>query len=270
MNRGFTLIEVLVAVGILTLMAALMYGIINSVFRVSDDMDDIVEVNHMARVTMNRLTRDLSHAFLTLNQGEQEKTKTIFIGEEERVLFCYFGNIPVLADGRETDQGVVEYRLSGRSEGRDGQKLIRRFKPILDDDPEDGGEEYVIASGVKKLELAYWDATNEDWESSWDADDPLSNVEPGYELPSRVKIHLELYGRDGHVHIFETQTSIYVTRPLLFGQPTNAAAAQWQAAQGSQNPLQNIPGVTPAGTTPGTTSPTTTTTTPATPAGGAQ
>lgn len=230
-RRGFTLIEVLVAVGLLALMSALIFGVMSSMFAIAEDTDDLVEVNHMARVTLERLTRDLSQAFLSMNEGELETRKTLFVGDRDQVLFTYVGNIPVRAGGLETDQGVVEYKLGSRSEDRDGEDLIRRFKAVIDEDPEDDGDEYIIATGVKKLGFEYWDEFAEDWESSWRADDCLSTTEPGFRLPNRVKIQLELYDRKGDVYQYETQTTIYMNQPLLFPPATTQKQKECQAAQ---------------------------------------
>ncbi len=221
MKRGFTMMEVLVSVGVLGLMAALLLGIVSSMFAIDSDVDDLVEVHHMARVSMERMTRDLSQAFLSVNQGPEETTKTVFLGERDRVVFCYVGNIPTRAGGLETDQGVLEYRLGGRSKGRSGKKLIRRFKPTIDDDPENGGEEAVLAEGVKTLRFEYYSKEDEDWDSDWKADDPLSIHEPGFKLPPRVRIVLEFYDNRDQVHYFETQTALYMLNPLLFGKATS-------------------------------------------------
>jgi len=228
---GFTLIEIIIAVAVLGMMTALIFGITSTMFQVSKDMDTVVETNHMARVSLNRMARDLSQAFLTLNQGVEEQTKSVFIGERDRVVFGYVGNVPVKAGELQTDQGVVEYRLGGTTDDRKGRKLVRRFKPHIDDSPESGGEEYVMATGVKTLRFEYWDSDGEDWDDDWKAEDPLVATEPGYKLPKRIKIRLEMYDTLGEEHVFETQTLVYMTRPLLFGQPVSEAAKQWVAQE---------------------------------------
>ena len=220
-RSGFTLMELIAALGVMGILAVLIVGIGAGMAAVTRETQDAVEVNHMARVALERITRDLSHAYLSLNQGLEERTKTVFIGDRDRLLFCYLGNIPVMAGGLETDQGVVEYRIGGASDDREGRKLIRRFKALIDDDPEDGGDEFVIAEGITRLAFEYYDRDQEDWESEWQADDPLAAVEPGFVLPWRVKVHLEMVDARGVEYVFETQTSIYVRKPLLFGKPSN-------------------------------------------------
>jgi len=226
-HAGFTLIEMIVGVGLLGMMGVLTYSIITSMFAISNDMDDLVDTNHMARVAMERISTDLSQAFLSLNQGIEETRKTQFLGEREKVTFCYVGNIPVKKGGLETDQGVVEFRLGTASDDREGRTLVRRFNPLITDDIESGGTEQVLATGVTKLQFEYWDESNEEWDDDWMADDPLAADEPGFQLPPRVKIHLEMVDKKGMEYVFETQTSLHMRRPLLFGNPISASAQQW-------------------------------------------
>jgi len=228
--RGMTLIEILVAVALLSMMGALAFGVLRTMFAISDDADEIIYVNHTARISMERMTRDLSHAYLSLHQNEEESTKTVFEGERDKVTFAFLGNVPVRAGRLETDEGIVEYKLEGNSEGRSGSNLIRRFKPVIDDRPDDGGDEFILGEGVKTLTFEYFDGFEHTWRDSWDADDWLTTTPPGYRLPHRIKIHLELYDRDDHVYVFETQTTVYITEPLLFGQPKTPKQLQWRQA----------------------------------------
>ena len=222
--------EILVAVGVLALMGSLMFGVVRTMFRVSEDLDEVVRTSHMGRVALERMSRDLSQAFLSLQQGEEEKTETVFIGERDRVVFAYLGNIAVRAGGVETDQGIVEYKLAGPSEDRPGSNLVRRFKAVIDDDAESGGKEAILAEGVKTVRFQYWDKDGEDWEDSWKAEDWLSTTPPGYRLPSRIKIRLELYDIEENIYEYETQTLVYVSEPILFGQPITQKQKEWLAA----------------------------------------
>ncbi len=229
MRRGFTMVEMLLALAVFGFVGMMTFAAVSTVFATSRDLDDIVEVNHMGRVAMDRLTRDLSHAFLSLNFGLEERTKTVFVGERDRIVFAYLGNVPVHAGANETDQGIVEFRLDGKTEGREGKKLIRRFKARIDDSPNSGGEEAVVAEGVKSFKLEYYDKVAQDWQTDWKAEDPQAAQLPGYSLPSRVRITIELYDRIKFVHLFSSQTNIYMTEPLLFGSPSNPKVIEWAA-----------------------------------------
>ena len=257
MKRAFTLIEVLMAIFVLAFLSVILFQTVSTIFAAEKDLTEAVELHHSARVALDRMTRDLSQAFLSVNQGVDETTKTVFIGERDRIVFCYVGNVPVRAGGLETDQGVIEFRIGGSSDEHGGRKLIRRFKPHIDDDPESGGEEMVLATGVKELRFEYYDRASEDWDSDWKADDMLQNDEPGFVLPPRIRIHLELVDSGGEEHLFDTQTALYMQRPFLFGNPTNEKALEWKIKdQQARLAKQLEAGMVPTNVVPPANSPT--------------
>ncbi|HIN85586.1 MAG TPA: type II secretion system protein, partial [Myxococcales bacterium] len=81
MRRGFTIMEILVGIALLAFLSMLIFGIVSAMFSAERDLNELVEVHHMARVSMERMTRDLSQAYLSVNRGPEENTKTVFVGE---------------------------------------------------------------------------------------------------------------------------------------------------------------------------------------------
>ena len=98
-------------------------------------------------------------------------------------------------------------------------------------DADSGGAEFVIATGVKKLQFEYWDEVSEDWDDQWEARDVLAVDEPGFSLPPRVRIRLEMYDRRRLEYIYETQATIYVRNQIKFGKLTNLKAQQAENAK---------------------------------------
>ena len=73
----------------------------------------------------------------------------------------------------------------------------------------------------------------------------------------RVKIRLVLVDPQEQEYVFETQTPIYMTKPLLFGKPVSATAQQYKlgekidkAAEGAKAGLPTTP-ITPDDLIPG-------------------
>lgn len=235
---GFTLIEVLVAVGILSAMGALIYSAINIQIKAKKVSDRLDERYHAARVALFRMQREIAMAFLSNHTNPLEKTTTtLFLGEDDSLLFTFFGNEKITYGTKESDQAVVEYYLENSGDGR---KLIRRIKKVLDERPEKEGVKEVLATGVKELHFEYWDKKNEKWKKDWKA-----QMEEAYEkglskpstervitpppvkilqeeelkefmLPERVFIRLVLFDDEGREYPFETQTRIHTTYPLNF------------------------------------------------------
>lgn len=238
--RGFTLIEVLVAVGLLAFISLLMVQAIRLSFQAREEIARVEDLNHAAQVALRRMTSDISMAYVSNHVNQQEPTTaTLFDGSEDTLLFSYLGHERRRRGARESDQGIVEYRLERGAEGR---QLIRREKFIPDTEPERGGIREVLVTGIKDFRLAYWDEKSEDWKNEWEVimEDALRSGTGGslspvvapagsammkaaqekkleeYQLPSRVYIRLVLADADGNEFPFETQARIHLRFPLNF------------------------------------------------------
>lgn len=238
---GFTLIEIVVAIGLLAVIASLIYGSTAVTLQSQRTVMDMQERYHGGRVAMNRMVRDLSSAFLSKHIAlEERKTETLFVGEEDEVLFSYLGHKRVFPKNPESDQGVVKFALkSGKN--RRGKVLVRTEKPYIDENAEKGGQEEILAEGVKELRLRYWDKEQEDWTDSWDAQyeevnaqveaaqptvvkevtevmEGLSGEAPldKFRLPERVGISLVLLDGDGKEYRFETQVELRLTEAFAW------------------------------------------------------
>lgn len=239
-TSGFTLLEVLVAVGLLAFVSLLMVQAIRLSFRAREEISRVEELNHGARVALRRMASDISMAYLSNHVNPEEPTTaTIFDGREDRLLFSYLGHERRRRGSRESDQGIVEYRLERSDEGR---ILVRREKSTPDAEPDRGGVRETLVAGVKDFRLAYWDEKDEDWKNEWEAvmEDALrsgtaGSLSPvlapagsammkaaqdkmleGFQLPSRVYVRLVLLDADGNEFPFETQARIHLRLPMNF------------------------------------------------------
>ncbi|MBM4386750.1 MAG: prepilin-type N-terminal cleavage/methylation domain-containing protein [Deltaproteobacteria bacterium] len=241
---GFTLLEVLVAVGLLAIMSAIIYGAININLKAREQYARIDERYHTAIVAMRRMAKDISSAYLSNHISLSEKTtETLFEGEGDRILFTYMGHERIVRDAKESDQGVVEYFLeNSRDPGFNGKNLVRREKPLIDENPEKGGVKEILAQNVKSIEFEYWDQKDEDWKSDWKArmEDAVESGSGGslhpavsalstgmmkfaqdkmlekFLLPSRVKISLVLIDYEDNEYDFEKNVKIHLVNPLNF------------------------------------------------------
>ncbi len=241
-SRGFTLMEVLVAVGLLALVSTLMYQAMSLTFRARETISRIEDLNHAAQVALHHLTRDVSMAYLSNHVDMKEPAATtLFVGSRESLLFTYLGHERRQRGARESDQGVVEYRLERDPDGR-GYALIRREKSPPDTEPERGGAREVLVSGVREFRVQYWDEKAEEWRDEWKAEmeDAMKSGLGGeiapqvapvgaklmkaaqdqmleeFRLPSRVYFRLVLEDVDGKEFAYETQSRIHLQAPLNY------------------------------------------------------
>jgi type II secretory pathway pseudopilin PulG len=163
-RRGMTLIEIGVAVVILASMCALAYGAIVMQVKTRNQGRALLERYHTARVTLERIRRELSTAFLSLHQNQDKETQTLFDGQADQIIFTTSAHRPMQRNAQQSDQIEVEYRMDRED---DHGVIVRRVKHHIDSSPGKGGFEQVVAVGIERLQLEYYDLGKEDWTDDW-------------------------------------------------------------------------------------------------------
>ena len=195
-EQGFTIIEVILAVGLLATVSISLFVTMSRSFKVKENLTVLSERYHEGRQVMRRITRELRMSFLKAQPPEEVQEEgpavlTRFLGEEDEIYFANTAHIRLRAEGRESDQSEVAYFLKRPSYDTPyrAPTLFRRESRRIDDRPERGGSIWPVVDGVKSFKLEYWDDSKEigddAWQRSWDSDDNKL-------LPARVRITLEL------------------------------------------------------------------------------
>lgn len=212
--RGFTLVEVMVAIAITAILGALTIGTFRQVGRAGDLVRAQTERYAAARVALSRIGRELSMAFVSdhFDPKQYRERPTLFRGREDTILFTTMAHERLYEDARESDQSVVEYAVDADPEHRGEQALFRREKARIDADPERGGRRDVVADRIAGFRLSYWDSQRKEWVREWST----RATDHQNELPDRVKVELELKLDDGKTEKLSTEARIAITRPLDF------------------------------------------------------
>lgn len=209
---GFTLVEVLIAMGITAAMALMTIGSLRSLDRASDVARQQDERYAAARVALARLTREVSMAFLSDNYDSSRfrDPVTLFVGRDDELLFSTMAHVRLYRDAKESDQAIVAYRLDSDPEHSGEKALFRREKVRLDDEPDRGGQTDLVADHVTSLRFQYWDSKRRDWVREW----TTRGTEHPKDLPPRVRIELEMKLADGRTEKFVTEARIEMRRAL--------------------------------------------------------
>ena len=274
--RGFSLVEILVAVALLAMLGLILTTATASILGAIQDTRESQEQYHAARVALGRMEREIAMAYLSKHQSEFKTTKTVFLGKQNTLTFSYMGHRRMVRNAPESDEGFVTYKLEkDRSTGQNN--LVRREKPVIDDAPEKGGQRLVLATGVRKLTFAYWDFDKEAWQADWKVEiDNAKEAEMKKSLaataigaatgnndlgkamvqaaaqennhgpddlwlPARVRIAITLEA-GGNELAFETQTRVRVMQPIEFG-----GIHTPKPLENTLNPYAAMPGMTPSG-----------------------
>jgi general secretion pathway protein J len=211
--RGFTLLEVMIAVAITAVIGSMAAGIYQQIDRAATVAREQGERYAGARLALTRLSREVSMAFLSehYDRAQFRDRPTLFKGDSDTLLFSTMAHVRLAQDAKESDQSMVEYRVE-RDPLSGEDALFRREKARIDDEPDRGGRKDLVATHVKRLSLQYWDLRRKEWVREWSTRTP----ERLNELPTRVRVELEVKLADGRTEKFTTQSKVAITAPLEF------------------------------------------------------
>jgi general secretion pathway protein J len=215
--RGFTLMEVMVAVAITALMGTIVAMAFQTGFRAKEVVEGEAEHYRMVRVAMNRMAREIGSAFVSdrydpKRYRDQNDRPTNFVGERDRLLFSTFAHQRLYTDSKESDQAVVEYFVETSTEkGAKGrQDLKRRVNPNIGERMDRGGTTDVLFEGIKKLEFEYWDSERKQWDDEWDT----RRTEHKAFLPTRVRITIVALDENAKEARYTTQARVMLNTEL--------------------------------------------------------
>jgi general secretion pathway protein J len=218
-HSGFTLLEVLIAVAILSIIGTLVWGSFARTFAVRDAVFTMQERYHTIRLALERMSREISMAFVydcrerDTVTGERRQ-RSIFKVEQEghvdRMVFNSFSHLRLYRDARESDQNVLSYYGEDDPNESGKTNLMRKEKARIDGEPEEGGEALVLCPDIESVHFHLWDETKEEWAEEWNC----TQVERLNTLPRLVKITLTVLGENGQELPFTTITRIFAQKPL--------------------------------------------------------
>ncbi|HVK71830.1 MAG TPA: type II secretion system protein GspJ [Kofleriaceae bacterium] len=213
-QRGLTLVEIMIAMGIMALMMMLAWSTIKNASDARVNFEALEERNHEIRLALARVSHDLESAYLSINENTRlDNRRTMFIGKSEEVRFSSFGHVSLWADANESDQTVITYFLDDDREDSSLDDLYRRElrRPSNDAPSEQPAELDVLLRGVDKLQFEYWDWQDKKWQDSWDSTKPDAE---GNRLPSRVRITVHYTNPRGDELKLSTQARLVLQQPL--------------------------------------------------------
>lgn len=222
--RGLTLLEVMVSIGILALVGTLIYGAFDGMGRARKGIDAQNERYHQGRRALERMSRELQSAFVSLHRpvSESQRTSmTAFIGKDQRpadrIDFTSFSHRRVNRDAHESDQNELSYFASRDPDDSKKLDLVRREDETIDLEPERGGVVQVVAENIERFDVSFLDPLTGEWVESWDSTQPSGQLE---RLPMQVRVELVLRGDDDSDELkLRTKVPIAMQYPLFFANP---------------------------------------------------
>lgn len=218
MRRGFTLLEVMIAIAVLAMIGALTWKSFDGAYDLKQRVEKAEDRDQTVRAALDRIAREVSMTFLSQHYDSKRfrERPTFFKLRDGRgeadLSFTSFAHERLHVDAKESDQAVFEYKLERDAEGN--RSVFRRVKPQIDEEPDRGGEKAVLADDVLRFTVQAWDPKDREWRDEWDSNSPQRSGQ--VLIPPRVRIALTVKDEQGKERTWSTQTGIVLGQPLDF------------------------------------------------------
>jgi len=196
-QKGFTLLEVLIAMAIMAGIVTVIYSSFFTASRNVEQAEAIRDSSDLARTLMQKLANDITNAYwkqglnspavVTIFNGKKEEVQT---GDEksrhDSITLTTLTNSRSSLNTKETELWEVGYFFKEKPEGT-GYVMMRREKRELSKDVPagEGGYEYEITDRIRSLQLRYSQMGGGTWLDEWNSTNRNS-------LPKFVEIALTL------------------------------------------------------------------------------
>jgi type II secretion system protein J len=179
-HSGFTLLELLLALAIFTLIGIATVRQIQQIQNTKTTALAEMDVYNDVRAAISLIRGDLSQAFhvalddlgpqvRALVARNEPVAHTVFDGRARELIFTSLAHRNYYANRRESEQTEISYFLFNRPNA-ELPSLMKRESELIDEDVFQGGTLFRLVDNVKELEFQYWDERAEKWVSDWSSD----------------------------------------------------------------------------------------------------
>lgn len=177
-QRGFTLVEIMVAVAVAALLLSTIYGVFQTVAGAKQRLDQEGENYHQARVIFDRLSRELRGVYAPTTSPKSRFEGGTNDQGETYLRFTTTASTPLSGAGI----GEVSYLLQQDPDNPSGRKVLERSEQGMTNVAQTV-QGYRIASGIETLTLRFFDQGS--WSEQWPATTPVK-------LPTAVEVSLQM------------------------------------------------------------------------------
>jgi type II secretion system protein J len=191
-RRGFTLVEVMLAVMILAVMMSIIYGVVVSTVNAAQRVEEITASSEIGPAILTRVRSDIEAAFLP-KEGEffVGSKKPGGGGDRDRIDFISgelaYGSENEVEEARFHSINEVGYQVLDNRKDPNVGVLYRRLDYFIDAEPLKGGRLTEVYDRVRSFSLRYYDG--EQWRPDWN-----NKTQKG--LPKAVEIEVKIFVTD--------------------------------------------------------------------------
>lgn len=222
-RRGFTLLEVLIAVTILGILLTTVYGAVSRTIESKEHAEATARISSTGREAVLRIADEIETSLSPIRVAT-----SVFQGVGsgsgqflDQIRFAISSNPPFGPIGGTGGRILVTYYLAEQEGAPQTYLLVRSERPLpkpgqvapTEDDDSGAAQEIrtLVVDNVAGLRLRYLDGDTGQWTDTWDSTQP-GDFER--RLPIAAEVALYLYDDKGQVHDFSTMVDLpLATRP---------------------------------------------------------
>ncbi|HIE64568.1 MAG: prepilin-type N-terminal cleavage/methylation domain-containing protein [Nitrospira sp.] len=206
-SQGFTLIEIMISLAILSVLFLMVYGTFSAVFQTSEQMELEADDYRLARLGFYHLAKDLSMFYTVRTPAATRgaETRPLIFGGEDRIRLGEGDEFPndllqftavshgrTLRDAPESDQVTVSYYLQ---ETRLVQEAILSNGRVIVQE---------IGEPIDGLNFRYLDPDGPTWVDEWDVQEKKNRP------PLAIEVEFYLKKEQGEARRFKTWVDLPV------------------------------------------------------------
>ncbi len=201
-TKGFTLLEILIAMSIFAVVLSTLYTAYTGTFRNIEETESRIDMYEMARIALGRMVEDLESVYMSQRAKDSESEEGIpepkpFLGEDAEIngrsadTLRFLSKAHIVFNEEDNGAGAAEivYEVRESEEG-DSFFLYRSDKQDLKEGSEEGAQGLMLCDGLHSVNFTYYD-DNGEAHDGWDS----SSESFEDSLPARVSILLEFVNR---------------------------------------------------------------------------
>lgn len=211
-SYGFTLLEILIAIAILSIVLSTVYASYSGALTIIRDLDDDSRIYDMARTTLDRINRDLS-SLQRYGDDYHLQSEARDIGSRAFGSLTFWSSAHLAFQEKELAHSPAFIAYFVKEDKKSGKfslwrSDIAQARPSFEKKP-DGG--IIICEDIQSLSFKFYDESGQEY-SSWDTTRPGEDQQG--KPPRRVSIELLLANaRDAQKpHVFVTRLFLPVKK----------------------------------------------------------
>jgi len=202
---GFTLFEILIAIAILAIVLTIAYSSFSALSGRIASAETTSRVYHIARITMDRMSMDLSNAYLKKNETETEQLFSFeYVPSSDgltwnRFSFTSTAHMALRSDEQGLDLCRISYELRPEDENSDNKRysLYRSDTALFLNGV--AAPAIQIGSRFSRFEVLFFDTGDEPL-SAWDS----TTGDHKNALPQRIVVSFTIEDEYGQEHDFSS------------------------------------------------------------------